>query len=646
MSLCRQIQLLVTVLLLVMLVTILKVNLDGARKLATKQLSYSTGNITDLLAETLENHLSDPAQLESKINWIFDTGHFEKIVLSRLDGNVVYQREAEADISGAPSLFKGLISIDPPAVEADISDGNERFGTLLVKLNPAPFSAGLWATFKKLILLFVFLAAVTIAGSFLILNRFLKALNRIKQQAEAISRDEYIINENLPKTSELKQVTLAMNTMVAKVQDIFNRQLEDIKYFQDLQFIDTVTELHNRKFLIKRLNHFLDSDTEKAHGHFFLLAIVGMEQNNISSGHPDIQHFYKNLARIITDSAEQMNDAIVARLSQQEFGIILPDANTEEAMIAAEAAVAGSLELIEGKSELTGLIEISGGLAAYDYKDTAGSVLSKADYALSSAKNNPSGTIEFFQGEDNQAVMGKYQWQTMLHSALTNQRFTILSQPVLSAQGELHQEIYINLTAPNGQIYKAGYFMPMAISLGLSSRIDKYVLECIADYLKKSPEKVFAVNLTNVFCRDRLAAVWFRHFLETNQALSRQIYFEIHGDHMLQYPEICFDLTKLLQQMGFGFGIDQIILNDTSLNLFKEIKPAYIKIEKDYFEDIDGRGNSEVALNALLSLTDSLGIKLIVTKIEDEKQHQVLLSKKIKYFQGYAIASIDPLEPV
>jgi EAL domain-containing protein (putative c-di-GMP-specific phosphodiesterase class I) len=101
----------------------------------------------------------------------------------------------------------------------------------------------------------------------------------------------------------------------------------------------------------------------------------------------------------------------------------------------------------------------------------------------------------------------------------------------------------------------------------------------------------------------------------------------------------------MLRQMGFGVGIDQFSLNDTSLNLLKEIKPAYVKIEKDYFQEIDSSlGNTEVALNSLLSLTDSLDTKLIVTKIEDEEMHRTLLSKRIAYFQGLAIAPITPLE--
>jgi EAL domain-containing protein (putative c-di-GMP-specific phosphodiesterase class I) len=231
----------------------------------------------------------------------------------------------------------------------------------------------------------------------------------------------------------------------------------------------------------------------------------------------------------------------------------------------------------------------------------------------------------------------------MLHTALSQRRFFLTSQAVISDKEELHREVYINLTDQNGEVHKAGYFMPMATSLGLASRIDKYVLEHAAEYLKKASGEILAVNISIAFSKERLAVVWLRNFLEANQSIKEQLLFEIHDINLIQYPDVCFDLVRMLKQLGFGFGIDQCTLNDISLNLLKDIKPDYLKIEKDYFQDIESRGNTEVALNALLTLTDNLNIKLIVTKIEDKAFQDVLISRKIKYFQGFGIAHIQPL---
>lgn len=645
MSLCKKFQIWLIVLLLALLGGVLKIKFDSTRSLATDQLSYTTRNIADLLALEIGQQLNNRAQLESKINWIFDSGNFEIVALFRSDGSMVYQREAPKKSGNSPSFLKSFTTIDPPVVDAQVFIPKGKFGTLRIKLQAAPFYAELWTTLKRIALLFFFAGIFMIISIHSMSKLFLRTLNQIEMQAKAVCANEYIINEEIPGTPELKQTALAMNTMVEKVQGIHKRRLDDIKYFQELQFIDTVTGLYNRKYIIKRLSHFLDSDTEKAYGHFLLVGIMGMEKNNIPIGHPDIKTFYKNLADTLKHTVGTVENAVTARLAQQEFGAILPDCNSQKALAIARAAVDELLALMEDRPEFSGRIEIYGGLAGYTYKDDTSSVLSKTDYALSAAKNSPSGALEIFQTENNQTIMGKYQWQIMLHSALADQRFILLSQPVVSDQGELHQEVYINFADSNGRVYKAGYFMPMAISLGLAGRIDKYVLERVAQHLKKIPARALAVNITDAFCKDRLAGIWLRQFLEANQFLREQLFFEIHDNTLIQYPDLCFDLTVMLQKLGFGIGIDQLSLNDTSLNLLNDLKPVYVKIEKDYFHDMNsGLGNTEVALNSLRSLTDSLDIKLIVTKIEDTKMYQALLSKRIKYFQGLAIAPITPLD--
>jgi EAL domain-containing protein (putative c-di-GMP-specific phosphodiesterase class I)/GGDEF domain-containing protein len=643
MRLSKQIQIWLAIMLSVMLLFALKISLDCSSRFAAVQLSKSAENIADLLAISLSSQLSNLTKIEADIDRVFAGGQFKKIALIRLDGSVVYQRQADNTTISIPRFFEKYASVEFSKIESTIVDKDVIFGTIEMKLHPAPFYLALWTNFKKIGLVFFCLGIITILGSYFILNVLLSTLKQIQKQAEAISRNEYIINKKVPNTLELKQVSLAMNTMVAKVESSFNRHLEDIKYFKDLQFIDPITGLYNRKFLVKRLNHFLDSDTEKAYGHFFLLAILGMEQNNISTGHPAMQDFYKSLAGVLKNAILHLDQAEATRLSQQEFGIILPDCTSEDALAITKDAILKIVALIADRTELSNLIAVSGGLSDYNYQDDAGTVLSRTDYALSIAKNNPSGTIEIFKEKNDQPVMGRYQWQTMLHTALSKRRFFLTFQPVMSDMGELQREIYINLTDKDGAVHKAGFFMPMAISLGLASRIDKYVLEHAAEYLKNNLKRIVAVNISISFCKDRLAVVWLRHFLDNNQLIKERLFFEIHDIDLIQYPDVCIDLIRIIRQMGFGFGIDQCTLNDTSLNLLKEISPYYLKIEKEYFQDIESRGDTEVALKALLTLTTSLNIKLIVTKIEDKAFKEMLIPRKIKYFQGFGIADIQKL---
>lgn len=644
MSLFKQIQLLVTLLLVVMLAIVLKINFDNAREFAINQLFNTGKNVANVLALSLGSQASDQALMETTINAMFDGGHFEEITLARQNGTVVYQKKENVLIDGVPALFLNHVDLHPPVAIAQISSGWSIYGTIRVKGHPGPFYTSLWEMFRRLCILFVMLAGLSISVSYLILRLLLRSLAQIQLQAEAISNHEFLINETIPGTPELKKVVLAMNTMAEKVQQIFNRQLDSIKYYKKMQFKDALTGLYNRNFFVKQLGHFLDSDDENAHGQILIIGMVGMEKSNISTGHPIIQGIYRGWAEIMRNETVEVTDQVLARLSQNEFSAILPNCSQEKGMAIAESVLNGLLGMIVREPELKDLILVNGGMASYSFKDSVGSVLSKADYALSSAKSGLSGTVALFQEKVDEAVLGKFEWKTMLDAALSDQRFFLTAQPVLSDKGEYHRELYINLKDPQGVAHRAGYFMPMAISLGQAGKIDRYVLETAAAYLKQTSEGVLAVNITSEFCKDRLAFTWLRQFLNTNKAIRTRLVLEMHDNTLIQQPDICLDFAGMLKGMGYGFGIDQYTMHDISLDLLKEMNPNYIKIENDYLQDMDNRSNTEMALNAILTITDSLGIELIATRIETEAQRQALVAKNINCFQGHAVAGITPLE--
>ncbi|MBU1169544.1 MAG: EAL domain-containing protein [Proteobacteria bacterium] len=643
MSLFKQIQILITVLLLATLIIVMKIDFDKAREFTSRQLFNNGKNIANLLALSLSSHPSDKVFMESSINAMFDGGYFEEILLTNGDGDVLFKKNETLVVEGVPQIFIDLVNLEIPVAEAQVIAGWTLIGTLHVKPHSGPSYIKLWESFKDLCLLFIILGTVTITVSYVILRLLLVSLVAIQHQAEAISDNQFIINESVPGTPELKKVVLAMNTMVEKVQLIYNRQLEYLKNYQALNFKDSNTGLNNRKFLVKQLIHFLESDTENAHGHMFILSLAGMESINISVCHPVLDTFFKDLAEILNSETLTLKDAVTARLPRHEYAVVLPNCDSDDGMAIAKAVMGRILDLLAGKTDLLGVIHVYGGFGAYGHGDDLKNVLSKTDYALSVAKSGPSGTIEAFQEESNQPVLGKFEWKTLIEDALSQGRFVLTAQPVLSESKELHREIYVNMVDPQGVVQRASYFMPMVITLGLANRLDHYVLENSAAFLAQNQEHVLAINITSEFCTDRVSFMWFRQFLVASRFIKDNIVFEIHENTVIQHPDICLDIAGLLKGMGYKFGIDQFTMNDLSLDLLKNLNPHYIKVEYSYLHDMDNQKDAQTALSALMTITDSLDIRLIAVKIENDEQRQSLSAKHITYFQGRGVADISPL---
>lgn len=643
MSLFKQIQVLITVVLVVMLSIVMKINFDRARDFTGMQLYTGAKNTANVLALSLSSAPSDAGFTKSAVNAMFDGGYYERIELVRSNGVPVYERHEAVRVEGVPELFIRMVALDPPVAEARVMNGWSVFGTLKVKGHPGHAYLRLWDTFKQLCLTFVLVGGAALFVCWVILRYLMRSLTDIRRQAEAISNHEFIINSNLPGTPELKEVVLAMNTMVEKVKAIFDRQLQTIRDYQALHFKDPDTGVYNRSYFVKQLGHFLESDSGGSVGAVMILSLDGMERLGLSGGHPVMHRFYSGLVEMMKTEAAKVPEHVVARLSHQEFGVALPGCLREDALAVSDAIIKGAHALTSGHPTFKGEVTVSGGLAAYGAEERVGSILSKVDYALSVSKSGAPWMVKTYSGRSAPCLSGKYEWKRMIEDAFDSGRFPVDSQAVVSADGELHREVYVSMMDGDGVLHKAGEFMPMIITLGYAARLDRVVLDAVAEQIARDRHGVFAVNLTREFCRDRESFLWLRQFLSAQRPVRHRVVFELQEATLLSSPEICMDLAGLFRGMGYGFGLDQCTMQDATLTLLKDLKPDYMKVDADYLDDPEQGGVSDVALNALATIADSLGIRLVASKIESEDQREMLERRNIRFFQGRAIAEVEPL---
>lgn len=632
-----------TLLLLITLIIVLRINFNTAREFTANQSYLNAKNLANVLALSFSSRPSDDVFIKTSINAMFDGGYYESITLVHQDGTVIYKKSEEVAVYGVPDFFLNHVDLIIPVAKAQVMDGWSVFGTLQIKGHPGQSYKKLWETLQQLCLQFLLLGSIVIFINYLGLRHLLRALEKIKHQAQEISNNEFIINPDIPKTPELKKVVLAMNIMVQKVESIFDRHLESLTRYQELRYKDRITGLHNRSFFVKQLARFMESPGEKSQGQVIILRLTGMEGIELSGDRPLTHRIFKLLAKTLKKETEGVEEALAARLPQREFAVILPGISPEKGLATAKAAISNFLAELRHEKILPDVIEVYGGLASYNSEDNLSTVLSEADYALSKARIGLNGTVRRFRDEQSQAAIGKSAWKTLIEEAFSENRFFLTAQPVMSGADEFHREVFVNMVDRQGVQYQAGLFMPMVLTLGLASRLDRYILEQSGRYLSVNPDHVLTVNITTEFCRDRLAGPWLRKFLIEHKSLQDRLIFEIDETTLIRYPEICIDFIGLITGTGFKFGLDQYTMHDASLSRLKKIKPCYIKIERDYLEVFDDPEKVDMVLNALFTISAGLGIKLIATKIENKAQRMALEDKNINYFQGHDIAGIAPL---
>jgi EAL domain-containing protein (putative c-di-GMP-specific phosphodiesterase class I)/GGDEF domain-containing protein len=633
----------VTFLLTATLIIVLRINFNTAREFTANESYLNTKNNANMLALTLSNSSMDEEFMKTSINAMFDGGYFESISLVRRDGTLAYEKREPLVIHGVPSFFISHIDLVIPEVEAKVMAGWNIFGTLKIKGHPGSSYIKLWETLKQLCLQFVVLGILVFALSILGLRHLLGALETIKHQAEEICNNEFITNRNIPRTPELKKVVLAMNAMVKKVQSVYDHNLDNLTKYQKLRYEDKITGLQNRAAFIKELSRVTGDDGPDAGGHIVILGMTGMATIEVPGNRPLVHKIFKNMADILDARIKlAVPEASVYRFPRREFAVILPGTDAK-AVILLVKEVMGKI-ISETNRHVPGTINAYAGVSSYNRDDDVGRVLSKTDYALSEAKISRPGTVRIFKEQAFQKALGKQEWKTLIDVAFSENHFFLTAQPVQSDAGEFHREVFVNMVDQDGIQRKANLFIPMITTLGLASKLDRYIIEESAAFLHENQETVLAVNITTEFCRDHLAVAWLRQFLTDKKYLADRLLFEIHENTLINFSDICFEFAGLITGKGFKLGIDRFTMHDLSLKSLNKIKPYYIKIERDYLEVFDDPQKADMVLNALFAITQSLSIKLIAVKIENETQRLELAGKNITYFQGHGIADIIALK--
>jgi len=587
----------------------------------------------------------DTSMAETMINSVFDSGYYEKITLVGMNKEVLVDKEQAIVVADVPAWFIKHVKVETPVASSQIMLGWTPYGVISVQLNSGHAYRQLWTIFKEVLAVFMVASFIGFFCLQLILSVILQPLKRVKEQAEAILESDFIIQHDIPFTKELKNVVFAMNSMVKKVKEIFEKEADAVRRYHEILYQDTVTKMYNRRYFNIKLQEYLSSEAKNAQGALILVSLNDFERLKGKLGYQKSEAFIKEIAVCITTAIDNQKEYVSAKLSDTDFAILAPSTSQSSFELLCEEinAMVKNLTKNYELNEKEHFINI--GYAKYYAKSDSKELFSKADFALTSSKAKGAFTINSFveQASDSQLVLGKEAWTQELKNAMDQKRFKLAYQNVVAINAlssEFHSELFLRLEDYNGHFHNAGYFMPMVMELKLGAQLDHYV---IARTIEVLSEKLFTckavcINLGKDIFMQSNDWAWLEDSVESFKKVGiERLYFEMPSS--VDMPiEILIKFSKYLRSFGYGFGIDNFAINSESLAAIQQINPDYIKIQASYMIDLFGDSGLDGPNRSLGIITDSMEIKMIATNVETSEQKEKLEKMGIKYIQGSFIA--------
>lgn len=653
MSLFKQLSIMLTLFLGIILASVMILNFKTATEFVQNQLYTDAKNTSHSLGLSLSK-VADPddtSTMDTMINAIFDSGYYELISLKDVDGKILYERKTDVVVSDVPSWFIGAVPVQSSTASSDIMMGWSRFGTLEVRGHTGNAYRQLYSTLIELVKTFLILGAIVFAFLYLLLSLSLKSLKRIGDQAKGIIKNQFIFEDKIPFTTEFRSVTVAMNAMVGKVKDIFEREDETLKRYHELLYKDAETKLYNRRYLVAKLPDYLQTDTLFSAGVYALFSFDELDRLKKELGYESYRSLLSTFSHSLTDEFSSDPYTLIARLNESDFFVVIPSKESSDIITRLEKVMTQlHQEIIRENESVEEYLVVGCSVGNYTENDTLKSLFSRADYSVTQAKLRQNFSIDVnVEGKDS-LVLGREEWRNELLLSLEESRMLLAFQSVVNVHDGktdvLHEEIFLRLLDKEGTIHSAGYFIPIATSLGLIDMLDRYMITQVLKYLKEQNQTTsMAVNLSGDFVKKYANIEWLKIQLELFSRTNRtQLWFEVSNSIALSELEAVQSLCKTVKHLGHSFGIDHFVLPESGALYLQAIDPDYVKSNAGYLQDMmldSETGNTRESLN---NLVKSLGISIVAIMIENSEQMTALKNLGITRFQGSFVAPVAMLK--
>ncbi|MCG6346079.1 EAL domain-containing protein [Vibrio fluvialis] len=623
----------VTVLILLMICVFIiefKTTRNNLEQQQRSEVSNTINTVGLALAPYLEN--KDTVAAESVINALFDGSTYSVVRLRFLDDDAEIVRAYPIKPSQVPQWFTNLNLFEPIHDRRVVTSGWLQLAEVEIVSHPGEAYAQLWQALIRLCLAFGSITLVGLMAIALIVRHALKPLQMIVQKMAQIARNQFGEPLPLPDTRDLTAVVEGINSMSAQVEKYFKAQAQEAQMLRERAYIDPVSQLGNRAYYMNQLNGWL---SENAVGGVAILQAQFIKELYEEKGYEAGDGMVRDLAAQLKATVTTPN-ATIARISTDEFGLILPNLDESELRLVADGLI-NAIQVVN--PDPTGMAAADASLGVVHNKEskTSTEMLSLLDNAVATSKANPELKYGFVTSATHQVVMGKHQWKALVEEAIHHDWVTFRFQAANHSDGQtFHREVFSAIEKDNVR-YSANQYLFALEQLHASHLFDQYVLQAMVEKLDCGElTDTLAIKIAQSRIEQPSFIRWVTHLLARHKSVCDKLHFEIPESCFVKAPHHTALFCHAVRSAGAGFGVDNYGRNFQSLDYINEFRPDYVKLDYLFTHHLDDE-NQKFTLTSISRTAHDLGVTTIASRVETQVQLDFLSEHFIDVFQGFIV---------
>jgi EAL domain-containing protein (putative c-di-GMP-specific phosphodiesterase class I) len=253
-----------------------------------------------------------------------------------------------------------------------------------------------------------------------------------------------------------------------------------------------------------------------------------------------------------------------------------------------------------------------------------------------------------FEPEMQSAAVDRLALKSNLYSALANDQFFLLYQPIFEVDSMAVRgvEALLRWQHPTRGVIGPDEFIPVLEENGSILGVGRWVLRQACAQAATWHQKGYATSISvNVSMRQLASPDLVAHVEEAlaeSHLHPGSLTIEVTESVLMRDADATVAHLQRLKDLGVLIAIDDFGSGQSSLTYLRRFPIDELKIDRSFIAAIDGSRESVALLHTLVELGHTLGLSIVAEGIETCSQLDGLRSERCGFGQGFIFARPQP----